>query len=81
MKTTKYAVKYQLSNCHTGRIHDTMALAIRDLQKCQKDATDGLHDEQGISIVAVDSDHMRDLTEVEMDDFATRCFAQGINGR
>jgi hypothetical protein len=75
---TKYAVKHQLSNHHTGRVHDTMNLAIRDLVKCQKAAKSGLGDDQGISIVAVEGDDWRNLTEVEMDDFATRCFEAGI---
>jgi len=77
MKNTKYAVKYQLSNCHTRRIHDTMDSAIRDLINCQKTAKSWMQDNQSIYLVVIDGDSWRDLTEVEMDDFANRCFDLG----
>lgn len=78
MKTTQYAVKYQLSANHTGRVHDAFPELIADLKHCQAAATSGLGDEQGISVVAVEGDGWRNLTEIEMDRFAKLAFCLGV---
>lgn len=75
---TQYAVKYELAHTHTGRLHDTMDAAIKDLAGCQKTAGRGVPDEQGISIVIVEGDHVRQMNEEEMDAFADRCQELGI---
>ena len=70
---TQYAVKYELAHTHTGRLHDTLDAAIRDFAGCQKTAGRGVPDEQGILIVIIEGDHVRQMDEEEMDDFAARC--------
>ena len=62
---TQFAVKYELANRHTGRVHDTLQSAVLDLAKCQKDAGAGLGDQQGITLVAVELDSFRELTDAE----------------
>ena len=76
--TTQYAVKYQLANHHTGRLHNSLKSAIKDLAKCQRAARAGLGDQQGISIVLVEDGAMRHMTEDEMDTFATTAFEMGV---
>ena len=51
----RYAVQYQLSDTHTGRIHDTLEAARRDLEACERAAHAG-GDSQSIGIVEIDED-------------------------
>ena len=74
----EYAVKYQLSRHHTGRLHSTLKAAIRDLAKCQLSARAGLGDQQGISIVIVEDGAMRAMTEAEMDAFGDLVQEMGV---
>ena len=77
--TMQYAVKYQLANHHTGRTYDTLKEALIDLGKCQRDATAGLGDQQGIDIVMTAPDgSWRYPTEEEMDAIAETAQDLGI---
>lgn len=51
-KQIKWAVKYQTSSTHTGRIHRSRAAAERDLERCKRAARKG-GDQQAITLVEV----------------------------
>lgn len=65
---TQYAVKYQLSNTHTGRRHDSLEAAAADLVEClesQENPSHGRKDTQSVTVVALEGDDFRPLTEDE----------------